>query len=118
MPTEEQVSEANPTAKPANPSPFLIAIAAWVVPGLGHLLLRRWARALGFFVAVAGLAVAGYVLRGEVFTRESTDPFGALGFVADACSGVFYVLARFLERSGPDISRAAGDYGTRFIAAA
>jgi hypothetical protein len=31
---------------------------------------------------------------------------------------MFYALAKFFERAGPDVSRAAGDYGTRFIAAA
>jgi predicted membrane channel-forming protein YqfA (hemolysin III family) len=97
---------------------LLVAIAAWAVPGLGHLLLRRWGRAIFIFLAVAGLAVAGYGMRGEVFCARSSDPFGALGFVADACSGVFYFLPRWLEASGADVSRAAGDYGTRFLAAA
>jgi hypothetical protein len=96
----------------------LVAIAAWAVPGLGQLLLRRWGRAIFLFLAVGGLAVAGYGMRGETFGTHSTDPFGALGFVADACSGVFYFLPRVLEAAGPDVSRAAGDYGTRFLAAA
>jgi len=94
-----------------------MALSAWIVPGLGHLLLRRWGRALGFFLAVGGLALAGYSLRGEVFSPRSNDPFGALGFLADAGSGVFYFLAHFLESAGPDLSRASGDYGTRLIAA-
>jgi Family of unknown function (DUF6677) len=94
------------------------AIAAWLVPGLGHLLLGRWGRALLFFVAVGGLAITGYMLRGNVFPPHSGDPFGTLGFAADAGAGVFYYFSRFLEGAGPDVSRAAGDYGTRFIAAA
>jgi hypothetical protein len=98
--------------------PFPIAIAAWIVPGLGHALLRRWPRALGFFLAAAGLAIAGCELRGEIFSWNSSGTFGSLGFVADAGSGLFYFAARMLEAAGPDISRAAGDYGTRFIAAA
>jgi predicted membrane channel-forming protein YqfA (hemolysin III family) len=95
-----------------------IAIIAWFVPGLGHLLLRRWARAIVFLTAVGGLAIVGYLMRGNVFPPHSEDPFGTLGFIADACSGVFYLLARVVEVSGPDVSRAMGDYGTRFIAAA
>lgn len=38
--------------------------------------------------------------------------------MADAASGVFYYVAHIFETAGPDVSRAAGDYGTRFIAAA
>jgi len=96
----------------------MIAIIAWFVPGLGHLLLRRWQRAFTFFVAVGGLAVTGYLMRGNVFALHSPDPFGTLGFVADASSGIFYLLAHALERGGPDVARAMGDYGTRFIAGA
>ena len=80
--------------------------------------MRRWGRGLAFFIAVGGLAVTGYVLRGQTYTIVSSDPLGRLGFVADVCSGVFYALARFLEAAGPDLSRAAGDYGTRFLASA
>jgi|SRR5208282_1851644 len=105
-------------AKVNSAGPLLIALNAWIVPGLGHLLLGRWIRALGFFAAVGGLAVAGYALRGEVFTAHSSDPFGKLGFIADLGSGIFYWLSRYFEAAGPDISRATGDYGTRFIAAA
>ena len=97
---------------------LLAAIMAWLVPGLGHLLLGRWGRALLFFVAVGGLVVTGYSLRGNVFPPHSGDPFGTLGFLADAATGVFYYFSRFFEGAGPDVSRAAGDYGTRFIAAA
>jgi hypothetical protein len=96
----------------------MIAIVAWFVPGLGHLLMRRWQRALAFFVAVGGLAVSGYWMRGNVFQPHSQDPFGTLGFLADAGSGVFYALSRVFEAAGPNVSRAVGDYGTRFIAAA
>jgi hypothetical protein len=93
-------------------------VASWLVPGLGHFLLGRTGRAIVFFIAVGGLAIAGFHMRGNVFPPRSADPFAALGFYADAASGIFYLLARVLERAGPDVSRAAGDYGTRFIAAA
>lgn len=95
-----------------------IILAAWLVPGAGHLLLARRMRGLGIFVAVAGLALTGYALRGNVFVYHPGDAFALLGFLADAGSGVLYGLARLLEREGSDVSRAAGDYGTRFIAAA
>jgi hypothetical protein len=114
---------AIPSAKPAATrkasalAPF-VAVAAWLVPGMGHLLLGRWGRALGFFIAVGGLAITGYLMRGNVFPPHSGDPFGTLGFLADAATGVFYYLAHIFQGAGPDVSRAAGDYGTRFIAAA
>jgi hypothetical protein len=118
---EEPVNETAPAAhrgKSLDAVPFLAAVASLAVPGLGYLWLRRWGRGLVSFAAVAGLALAGYLMRGQVFTPASGDPFGRLGFFADACTGVFYLLSRFLEAAGPNLSRAAGDYGTRFLAAA
>ncbi len=104
-------------------SPILVGIAAWLVPGLGHLILRRWARGIAFFAAIGGLALMSYHLRGVVFSilppiDPRMDPLAFLGAVGDAGTGVFYLLARVLEPLGPDISRAAGDYGTRLLAAA
>jgi hypothetical protein len=97
---------------------LVVAALAWFIPGAGHLVQRRWQRAIVFFIAVGGLAVSGYLMRGNVFRLHSQDPFGTLGFIADACSGVFYVLSRVLETAGPNVARSIGDYGTRFIAAA
>lgn len=97
---------------------LLVAVAAWAVPGMGHIITKRWIRGLVFFACAGGLALTGFAMRGNVFPQHSTDPFGALGFLADASSGIFYFLAKTMEKAGPDVSRAAGDYGTRLIAAA
>jgi hypothetical protein len=111
-------SDSGVTLQKGGGSALPVALAGWLVPGAGHFLVGRWTRGLGVFVAVAGLAVTGYVLRGNVFSYHPGDAFGTLGFLADAGSGIFYGMARLFERAGPDVSRAAGDYGTRFIAAA
>ena len=95
-----------------------VAILAWAVPGLGHLILGRWRRGLAFFISVGGLAIIGCLLRGNIFPPQASGTFGRLGFFADLGSGVFYYLAPFCQRLGPDVSRALGDEVTRFIAAA
>jgi len=46
------------------------------------------------------------------------DAFDWLGFLADAGAGGFYFLARLYADGSADVSRAAGDYGTRFFATA
>jgi Family of unknown function (DUF6677) len=92
------------------------ALAGWLIPGLGQVIAGRWGRGIVFFCAVAGLVFTGYFQRGVVFAHQFSEPFGLLGFLADASSGVFYFVAKLFETSGPNIARAAGDYGTRFIA--
>jgi hypothetical protein len=119
--TRENLANETQVAEPSTKQNFtaiFVVLAAWIVPGMGHLLLRRWGRAIVFFFAVGTLAVTGYLLRGNIFPARGADAFGTLGFLADAGSGVFYFFARLFEGAGPDVSRAAGDYGTRFIAAA
>lgn len=113
--TEDNTSTSEARSRGAR---ILIALAGWLVPGLGHLLLRRWGRALIYFACIGGLALAGLLLRGNVFSAHSADAFDFLGYLADLGTGMFYFLGKAIEQIGPDVSRAAGDYGTRFLATA
>jgi hypothetical protein len=97
---------------------FGIGIAGWLLPGLGHALLKMWGRAVACFLAVAALVFIGAEMRGNLFTSNGADAFATLGYVADLGAGSFYLVAKSLETNGSDVSRADGDYGTRFLAAA
>jgi hypothetical protein len=97
---------------------IVAGIAGWLVPGLGHLLLRRWSKAAVYFLCVGGLACAGLAMRGGVFGATAEDLFDRLGFMADLGAGIFYFLAHQFQTAGPDVAHATGDYGTRLFAAA
>jgi hypothetical protein len=97
---------------------FVIGVAGWFVPGLGHALQKMWGRALGCFLTVGVLVFLGVGMRGNVFSSEGGDAFGMLGYVADLGTGSLYFAARALETKGSDVAHAEGDYGTRFLAAA
>ena|ERR1700693_968219 len=112
-----QKKETPRSATPPAGLAALAGLAGWAVPGLGHLLLKRWGRATVYFLCVSALAAAGIALRGNVFTASAADPFEFLGFLANLGTGALYLVARGLD-GAPDVSRAAGDYGTRFLATA
>jgi hypothetical protein len=97
---------------------FVAALAGWIVPGLGHLVLRRRSKAAVYFLCVGGLACAGLAMRGGVFGADAADLFDRLGFFADLGAGAFYFLAHQIQTAGPDVAHATGDYGTRMFAAA
>jgi hypothetical protein len=97
---------------------FVMGVAGWIVPGLGHALQKMWARAIACFLAVGLLVYLGAGMRGNLFTSGGTDAFDSLGYIADLGTGCFYWVARSLEKNGPDVSHADGDYGTRFLATA
>jgi uncharacterized protein DUF6677 len=95
-----------------------IGIAGWLVPGLGHALIKMWGRAIACLLTVGALVFLGVGMRGNVFSSEGSDAFGLLGYAADLGTGSFYFAARALETDGSDVAHAEGDYGTRFLAAA
>lgn len=95
-----------------------LGIAGWLLPGLGHALQKMWGRALAVFLTVGALVALGAGMRGNLFTSDGEDAFDKLGYFADLGAGSFYLVARSLEKDGPDVSTADGDYGTRFLATA
>src|SRR6267154_124655 len=117
--TEEVQKSATPRREHERETFGLVCgFAGWLLPGLGHALQKMWGRAIVFFVTVGVLVLTGAGMRGNVFNAEGGDAFAALGYLADLGTGTFYLLAKHLEPYGADVSRARGDYGTRFLAAA
>ena len=97
---------------------IVIGAAGWLLPGLGHAILKMWGRAVACFLTVGLLVLIGVGLRGNIFTSDASDAFGTLGYIADLGTGSLYFAARALEPLGSDVAHAGGDYGTRFLAAA
>lgn len=120
--TTIQESVQEPLSPPHNSKrevlALVVGLAGWLVPGLGHLLLKMWGRALICFVTVGVFVWVGAGMRGNLFTSRGNDAFDSLGYIADLGTGGFYFVAKSLETNGPDVSRADGDYGTRFLATA
>ena len=114
----ESAPPATAASAPSEAKAWALAIAGWLLPGLGHALQRMWGRAVVIFLCVGLLVVIGASMRGNLFTSEGNDAFDTLGYVADLGSGSFYFLGRAVERGGADVSHAGGDYGTRFLATA
>lgn len=114
----DKTAETNGGETPATARAIAVALAGWLLPGLGHALLKMWGRALAIFLTVGFLVYLGAGMRGNVFEPGGDDAFARLGYVADAGAGSFYFVARAMEYEGPDVSHADGDYGTRFLATA
>jgi hypothetical protein len=106
-----------PSPAPALPpvgNPVVAAVAAFLVPGLGHVYLRRWRRGLAFFLLVAVSLWVGWNLQGNLYTVERNEPLSILGTLGAMGMGIPYFLFRMQKYAG-DILSPGYEYGTAFL---
>jgi hypothetical protein len=124
MSTNTQAS-AQPLKKPAARitsksaiSPAVALFAGWLIPGAGHLLLKKYVRAALLFVSIAAMFAIGIALEGKVYLPNTGDPLDILGFAGDLGAGGLYILTRMLDLGHSSVQIAIADSGTKFIVVA
>lgn len=98
--------------------PLLVLVAGWLLPGAGHLLLRKWIRGGLLFVSILSMFAIGIALNGKIYSPNTGDLLDVLNFVGDLGTGVLYGLARMLDLGATTVQVAVADYGTKFIVVA
>jgi hypothetical protein len=93
-------------------------LAGWLVPGLGHLILKRWIRGGLIFASVSLMFFCGLGMQGKVYGFNLGDLLDMLGFVGDFGNGLLYFIARNMDWGQGAIFRATADYGTKFVVCA
>ena len=94
---------------------LIACVAGALVPGLGHALLRKWDRAIVFFVSLSMMMALGIYLQGQLFTPVVGDFFATLKFFADAGSGLLYWIPWMLDLAKGDPRAYTYDYANVFI---
>ena len=105
-------------ALPASRSSSLATVAllaGWLVPGAGHLVVRKPIRAVLLFAAIVTMFGVGVGLEGKIYSPNTGDLLDVLGFVGQLGAGILYLLARIFDWGHPSVTIALGDYGTKFI---
>src|SRR5262245_39210422 len=106
---------------------WLIGLSAWAVPGLGHLLLRRWPRAVLLGGAVWAMFLLGIALGGHLFTISGREQglailIPALWTIGDIGSGLLYIFCWVMNVAFVDTPQAAArvtfEYGNTFLVVA
>jgi hypothetical protein len=96
-------------------NPLLAAVLAWLVPGAGHLFLKRGRRALLFFVLVLVSLVIGCKLQGNLYSPVQGQPLTLLATLGCMGMGVPYFVLRYLLDYHGEVAAAGYEYGTAFI---
>lgn len=106
---------SNPAQRrPSLPLPVLMALA-WLVPGLGHVVLGRRLRGLIFSVVVGVAFVVGLVLDGELMVPRSGEPLSYLAAIASLGNGALFFLVRAFGLGQGLVTAASYEYGTTFL---
>ncbi len=110
--------EKDQAAPQTNSRVMMITIAAWLLPGLGHIIQRRYIRGLLIMAAIFTMFFAGLAMQGKVYSFNTGDLLDILGFIGDLGAGLLYFLARIMNWGMGNIHRAVADYGTKYIVVA
>ena len=93
---------------------FLPCFAAWMIPGAGHLLLRKWKRGAAFFTAVMVLFFCGLAMEGRLFGL-TPGFFGSLKFFAELGVGAPYILGKIMGFGTGNVAGYGYEYGNTFL---
>jgi hypothetical protein len=110
-------------AEPIPGSALLIGALAWFVPGLGHLMLKRWWRALLMGGAVLLSFFIGLAMGGHMFDLNapegSSQYLQAPPMIANLGTGALYIISWLLGYGFADdpaqAARATYEYGNTFL---
>jgi hypothetical protein len=100
---------------PSASSTYLICLAAWAIPGAGHLWLGRRQKGLTFLVALTLMFACGLWLEGRLFPFELSQPLVALAAFADLGIGIPYFVAKALGAGRGDVIAITYEYGNAFV---
>jgi hypothetical protein len=93
----------------------ILLVLGWLVPGLGHLLLGRRARAGVFAAVILTGFVVGLLLQGELTLPHPDDPLSYLATIACLGNGALFFIAKNLGLGQGVVTAVSFEYGNTFL---
>src|SRR3954463_15227317 len=94
---KEPVPAKNLPAKSPSTMSVVAPAIAWLIPGAGHLIQKRWIRGLLIMVSITIMFVLGLLMQGRVYRPNGGDILDILGFVGDLGAGGLYIVTRVMD---------------------
>ncbi len=95
-----------------------IFLLGWLVPGLGHIAQKKYARGLTFLACILAMTGLGLVMSGKIYPYQTENPLTVLAFFSDIGNGLVYILSRFLPIGLGDLKLVTFEFGTAYLAGA
>lgn len=114
------MAEPSPSA-PRTPAPsplgnpVVAVFSAWLVPGLGHIYLKRRLRGLAFFALVIAAVLIGCSLEGNLYRPVPKQPLTILATLGSMGMGFPYFLLRYGLHYEGNVMGSGYEYGTAFL---
>src|ERR1700685_2824802 len=115
---KEKAKNSAPVREPAYPLTTMAVVApivGWLIPGGGHILLKRYGRGVLLLISVVSMFLIGLGMQGRVYQPNGGDILGIFGFVGDLGTAVLYFVARIMDWGNVMAANAAADYGKTFL---
>ena len=111
----EKTNKINATAAPMTPMSIVAPALAWLIPGAGHLIQKRFIRGALLMASIVAMFLLGLAMQGRIYKPNGGDILDILGFVGDLGAGGLYIVTRVMDWGQGAIAHATADYGTKFI---
>jgi len=112
--TSEKVKETAPEY-PLTSMAVVAPVVGWLIPGAGHILLKRYLRGVLLLISIFAMFLIGLAMNGRIYKPNGGDILDILGFVGDVGSGALYFLARIMDWGSNMPANALADYGKTFL---
>src|SRR5215470_11957398 len=114
-PATKSVAERAEAAQPITSMSVVVPGVAWLIPGAGHLIQKRWIRGVLLMISIVAMFVLGLLMDGRVYRLNGGDILDILGFIGDIGAGGLYIVTRTMDLGQGAIAHATADYGTKFL---
>jgi hypothetical protein len=109
------VGKARPADTQINSMAVIAPALGWLIPGVGHIIQKRWIRGVLLLISIFTLFVLGLMMQGRIYKANGGDILDMLGFVGDVGAGGLYIVTMAKDWGQGAIAFATADYGTKFM---
>lgn len=114
----QRLNGSKPGAAKSGLLGYTALIAGWLVPGAGHLLLKRWGRGLLVLASISCMFVLGIMMGARLYAPNTADLLDMLGFLGDLGAGLLYLVGHGLGFGQAPVQVVNADYGAKFVVVA
>ena len=108
-------ADAKAEAAPVTTMSVVAPAIAWLIPGAGHLIQKRWGRGALLMGSIVLMFLLGLAMQGHIYKPNGGDILDMLGFVGNLGAGGLYILSRANDWGVGAIAHATADYGTKYL---